>query len=219
MTAISIILADPQYLSGEGFRRLFAGHDDLEVVADVNNSSKLLEAVKVHTPDLVVFDYNHTDQFSISDIAEVVKLSAKTRFLVVTADDDKENVFKVLESGVTGFLTKNCSREEILNATYASAKGEKFFCNRVLDILLEKHLKPEEPEDCEPTNLSVRELEIVKLIVEGKTAKDIAAELHLSPHTVYTHRKNIMKKLGISSASELVMYAISKGIVKPENQS
>jgi len=84
----------------------------------------------------------------------------------------------------------------------------------VIDIILEKHL-PEEEETCAPTSLTVRELEIVRLTAQGQKAKEVAAQLFLSTHTVYTHRKNIMKKLGVNSASEMIVYAINNGLVQP----
>lgn len=106
----------------------------------------------------------------------------------------------------------------MINAVFAITKGEKFFCNKIIDAILQKHLYQNgEPleEDCAPTSLSPREIEITCLIAEkGFTNKEIAKQLFLSIHTVHTHRKNIMKKLGIRSASELVRYAISTGIIK-----
>lgn len=92
-------------------------------------------------------------------------------------------------------------------------KTKNFFCNKILDIILAKHLSKED-DDCAPTELTVRELEIVGLIAEGHSTKDIAEELCLSTHTVYTHRKNVMRKLNVNSASELILYAINTGLVR-----
>ena len=112
---------------------------------------------------------------------------------------------------MNSFLSKQCDEKEILDAVLATAKGEKFYCTNVLNYLLEKSF-PKETE-CKPLPLSAREVEIVQLISTGLIAKEIAGKLNLSTHTIYTHRKNIMKKLGIGSTSELVLYAVNEGIV------
>ena len=121
--------------------------------------------------------------------------------------------YSVVEDGVNSFLTKSCNEEEIINAVKATAKGEKFFCHKIINFILEKSFQKED-DNCEPTPLTPREIEIVRLVAQGKIAKEIASQLNLSTHTVYTHRKKIMKKLEFKHASDLVMYAISKGIVE-----
>ena len=215
MNTIRIIIADPQYLTRAGFVQLFGSHPSIKVLAEANDSEELMAEVGKHKPDLVVLDYHKLEHFSLEDIAVLRKAYPGTRVLLVTDDDKKANIFSALSAGVSSILTKNCSRDEIINAVQATAKGEKFFCNKVLDILLEKHLDiSEDGEDCAPSCLSARELEIVALIAQGVPTKGIADKLCLSTHTVYTHRKNIMKKLQINSATEMVMYAVNMGIVK-----
>ncbi|MEM6965044.1 MAG: response regulator transcription factor [Bacteroidota bacterium] len=109
-------------------------------------------------------------------------------------------------------MTKGCDEEEIINAIKATAKQERFFCNKILNFILEKSFA--KSDDGTTTPLTTREIEIVRLVVEGKIAKEIADELNLSTHTIYTHRKNIMNKLELKSTSELVLYAVEKGFVK-----
>ena len=111
-------------------------------------------------------------------------------------------------------MTFECDEEEIIHAIFAIYKGEKFYCNKVLDIVFNKHLFKKEDDNCEPTNLTVRETEITILITKGNTNKEVAELIHLSPHTIHTHRKNIMKKLGLKSVSELTIYAISTGLIQ-----
>lgn len=215
MNTIRVIIADPQYLTRAGFVQLFSSTPSVKVVGEVNDAVELEAMVGSQKPDVVVMDYHKTDEFTLDLVGVLRKKYPATYVLVVTDDDQKANIFKSLELGVNGILTKNCSRDEIISAAHATAKGEKFFCNKILDILLEKHLQPAaELDDCSPAVLSVREMEIVTLIAKGIGSKEIADRLCLSPHTVYTHRKNIMKKLGVNSAAELVMYAVNTGIVK-----
>jgi len=209
--SINIVIADSQFLIRLGLRSLFKEHHKIKVVDEAGDSKELLEAVSTHKPDVIIFDYDKT-HFSISDISDVKKISPASHFLIISADNQKDSVFRVLKSGGLSFLTKECDEEEIIGAVLATAKGEKFLCNKVIDIILEKHL-PEEEETCVPANLTVRELEIVKLTAQGNTANKVAEQLFLSTHTVYTHRKNIMKKLGVKSASGMIVYAINNGLV------
>lgn len=215
MQTVKIIIADPQYLTRVGFMQLFSERAQLRVIGEAHDGEDLRNQVALHAPDVVVIDLHKGDIFDIEDIRAARAISKGTRILLVTDDDRKPIIFQALESGVSSILTKNCSQEEILSAVVATARDEKFFCNKILDILLEKHLpKSEEEESCAPSSLSAREVEIVGLIAQGIVTRDIADRLCLSPHTVYTHRKNIMKKLQISSVSELVLYAVNAGIVK-----
>lgn len=216
MDQVKIVLADAQYLARAGFRHLFQDQEHFLIVDEAATYAQLATVVENHKPDIVVFDYHDSEQYDIQDICRIKEISPETRFLVVTADDNKGNIFKVLECGANSILTKNCSRDEIVNAVTATARHEKFFCNKVLDIILEKHLgKEDKDQNCSPSSLTARELEVVTYIAQGVSTKEIADVLFLSTHTIYTHRKNIMKKLGINSVSELVLYAVNAGIVKP----
>lgn len=215
MNVVKIVIADPQYLTRVGFEKLFGESHSTEVVGAAVDGGELRHLVGVLAPDVVVMDYHKSEHFNLEDIKGIRAEYPKTRFLVVTDDDKKANIFKALENGVSSILTKNCSRDEIISAVVATSRDEKFFCNKVLDIILEKHLTPStEDESCAPSSLSAREVEIVGLIAQGVSTRDIAERLCLSHHTVYTHRKNIMKKLQINSVSELVLYAVNAGIVK-----
>ena len=210
---ISIIIADNQYIAREGLKTIIASQNDFSVVAEVSQSEALQQAVHKLKPNVVIIDYNSPDFLSPKDIAAIKKASPKTKMLVISSDHNRDNIFKVLDEGVKNFLTKECDREEIINAIYATHKNEKFFCTKVVDLILEKHMNQNE-EHCEPSVLSLRENEIIAYVAEGYTNKEIAQKLHLSPHTISTHRKNIMSKLRIRTVSEIVMYAIRLGLVK-----
>lgn len=210
---IKIVLADSQYLARAGYQFLFANQKNFTVVAEAIDAEELVQAIETYSPNVVLTDYDNGGLFSIEDIIELRSNFPQVQILLVTNDQERPNISKVLDSGVNCILTKNCSPEEIIGAVVASAKGEKFFCNKVLDIILEKHI-PKQEESCDPSNLSAREIEIVAMIAQGISTKSIADQLCLSTHTIYTHRKNIMKKLRINSASEMILYAMEAGIVK-----
>lgn len=211
---IKVVLADKQALTRVGLRSFIHEKEDLVVYDDVNSIQDLRKVLRKEQPQVLLVDYNLKDFISIQHLHEVNKLSPDTKILVISSDNDKSNVFEVLEVGINGYVTKECSQQEIVGAIYATAKGEKFFCNKVLDMILEKHLSKVDDDECLPTELSVREVEIVGLTASGLNAREIADKLHLSHHTVYTHRKNVMKKLSLGSVSELTLYAVKTGIIK-----
>ena len=213
MQSIRLLLADSQYLIRLGLKSLLARNKHIKIVGESSNTEELLKKVHDLQPDVVLMDYKNSNHFNLEDVKEVKTISPSSKLLIISSDDDKDNIFKVIEYGINSYLTKECSEEEIMNAIVATAKNEKFFCNKVLDIILAKHLSKEE-DACAPTELTVRELEIVGMIAEGHSTKDIAEELCLSTHTVYTHRKNVMRKLNVNSASELILYAINTGLVR-----
>ena len=211
---INILIADNQILIREGIRSLLSEYADLNVIAEVNNNVQLFTALKENLVDVVVIDFSSPDFFEISDIEKIYEQYPRSNILVVTSNQVKKDILKVLEYGVNNYILKECDKEEIISAIYATARRERFFCGKVIDVIFEKHF----PKDkhCDPIPLSVREVEIVKLIAEGFTNRDIAKKLFLSVHTIGTHRKNIMKKLELKSPTELVLYAIKNDIVDPK---
>lgn len=212
MSKTTIAIADAQYLIRVGLRHLIEEFEQFEIIGEAGSEKELLNFLKNHTPDVVILDYQQPENFDISSIEKIKAISPESKILVISGDNEKENIYNVVQNGVSSFLTKSCDEEEIINAIKATAKHEKFFCNKILNFILEKSFS--KPEDCSPTPLSPREIEIVRLVVDGKIAKEIASQLNLSTHTIYTHRKNIMNKLELKSTSELVLYAVEKGIVK-----
>lgn len=208
---MKVFLADHQYLVRVGLRHILARDKQMEVVGEASNSTELMEGVKKHKPDVILIDYYEKNSFSLTDIDVINRNYPKSKFVVITADENKDSINKTLSFGVNAFLTKTCDKEEIKSAIMATSKGEKFFCNKILDILLAKHLGDVD-NNCNPTELTVREVEIVKLIGKGYSSKKIAEYLNLSLHTINTHRKNVMKKLKLKSVSELMLYAINMGL-------
>lgn len=212
---ITIVIADTQYLIREGLTNIISTNKDMKIVGEAANSTELHKLVKEYRPTVIIFDYNNLDNFTIQDIEDVRIKSSQSNFLIISSDNNKANIYKVIELGVLGFLTKECDKEEIIGAIYATAKNEKFFCHKVIDIIIDKHIHKDD-DSCKPFNLSMRETEIIKLTAKGWTAKTIAGHLFLSTHTVYTHKKNIMKKLKINSSSEMIIYAIQNSLVTKE---
>jgi len=213
VSSIKVAIADKQALTKVGLKSFINERKDLQLLNEINSLDDLRNTLKSEQPQVLLVDYNLRDFVSISDLREVKILSPNTKILIISSDNDKSNIFDVIKIGISGYVTKECSQQEIVGAIYATAKGEKFFCNKVLDLILEKHLNKDPEDECLPTELSVREVEIVQLTVSGMNARQIADKLYLSHHTVYTHRKNVMKKLALGSVTELTLYAVKTGII------
>lgn len=211
MEPVKVIIADAQCLVRVGLRQVLSGIPGCEVIGEALNEDQLMQLLAVSRPDVLILDHHQPDRFSVETIRKVQARYSGIRMLVISGDTEKERVFQVLETGIHSFLTKHCGEKEIADAMLATAQGEKFFCTNIVDYLLERSF-PRSPEPAR-SGLSVRELQIVRLVAEGLIAKEIANRLNLSTHTVYTHRKNIMKKLHISSTSELVLFAVAEGLV------
>jgi DNA-binding NarL/FixJ family response regulator len=218
MSPFRIALADAQYLTRLGLRQILSQEESLSVVAECSNESDLLTLIDAQPVDAVVLDYNQPGRFSPETLDRLHAAEGQGPVIVViSADSDKQRIFQVLEAGVGSFLTKECDEAEILDALRAALRGDKFFCTKILNLLLEESLGKtagKTPDKCDATPLSPREVEIVRLVAAGKVAKEIALQLNLSTHTVYTHRKNITRKLGLNTTSELVRYAIDRGWVE-----
>lgn len=212
----SVLLADNHLLIREGLKSVLAADKSFDIIGEASDSHELAIEVRKNKPDLVIIDYSLPGFFSTEDIKVIYSLSSATNVLVITTNQNHNDILKVLEYGVTNYILKLCDKEELMGAIYATVKKEKFVCSKVIDAILNKHFPQE--DSCEGVSLSQREVEIVELISRGFTNSKIAEKLFLSVHTISTHRKNILKKLGVNKSSELVMYAIKTGIIQsPSN--
>ena len=209
---INILIADSQFLTREGLKGLMNRQDGISVVGEVHSSSDLLKAVGELDPDLIILDYC-APEFKTEDIPQVRSKSEKVKVLAMTEPQDKEVIQNALRAGIMGHLLKDCDEEEIVDAVRAIAEGKTFYCGKILDVVIDEDENSR--FSCDPISLSPRELEIIQLVAEGNTNKEIAFQLHLSAHTVMTHRKNIMNKLGINHTAGIVLYAVKENIVSP----
>ena len=210
--SLTILHANSNVLMSFGLKSLLSRGGGVESVKNVTHETQLFQALEESTYDVVIVDPNSKGHFSSETVLKLREKSKSQKMLIISSTANTAEVLNVLEKGVEGYLTRECDEDEIIHAIFAIAKGEKFYCNKVMDIILNKQYSPDE-DNCEPTALTQRESEITALIAKGMTNKGIAEQLHLSPHTVHTHRKNILRKLGINSVSELTLYAINVGLV------
>lgn len=213
MSDIKIVHATSETLTRIGLKSILFKGGGIDTLYHAENNQVLFETLNNKKPELLIMNCDQSNSFSIEAIKQVKKLHAKTKILIISTDKNPTYILSILELGVHGYLTRECDEGELINAIFAISNNEKFYCNKIINIILEKKLTTN--DDCDPTSLSQRETEITTLIAKGMTSKEIAVKLFLSPHTVNTHRKNIMKKLGVKSTSELVLYAVNVGLIYP----
>lgn len=207
-----VILADAQFLIRFALKELLKESNTFLVIGEASNETELNKIIEGTQPDIIVIDYNQPGFFSIDSIKKIKKHCPNIEFIVISSDENKENIYDVINTGVLRFLTKKCDGKEIKEAFKAIVKGEKFFCTSIFNFIFEMSFS-QNNYSSNPLPLSARELEIVQLIAQGFVAKEIGKKLNLSTHTIYTHRKNIMEKLKLRRSSELVLFAVNKGLL------
>jgi DNA-binding NarL/FixJ family response regulator len=214
--SIKILIADSNFLSRKGMALLLNEHPGFELVAEAASNSELFNELGASGADLLILDYS-SSTFNIDDIRKSIEMSAGLKILGITPMQPKVTLHKALDSGVISHLLKDCDRDEIIQAIEETAKGSKFLCGKILNALTEDPTEtvPQSMVACEGVNVTEREAEIIRLVAEGHSNKEIADMLFLSTHTVTTHRKNIMNKLGINNTAGLVLYAVRENIISP----
>jgi DNA-binding NarL/FixJ family response regulator len=201
---ISVLLVDDHNLVRRGFRRLLEDDPEITVVGEAGDGHQALELVKTLKPDVVVMDFALPSMNGAVATRRVRDISPSTAVLILSMHEEASYVRTCLEAGARGYLLKNAMDLELVSAVKKAAAGE-----RVLDPRLGRLVKESEPRP----SLTTRELEVLQLIVHGKSNKDIATVLGLSANTIAVHRANIMQALGFHNTAELVVYAIRKGLV------
>jgi DNA-binding NarL/FixJ family response regulator len=212
---MKVLLADHQPLTCAGLQQVLGTRSEITVVEEVATGKRLPALLQTHQPDLLIADYCFNNLFTRDDLDTAAEFSSQTNVLVISADQDKGSILRVVQSGIPGYLTKKCTADEMIRAVYAVGRGDKYFCAKVLDIILEKQLI-QEPATSTAGQLTARETEILTLLASGYATQKIADQLYLSPHTVHTHRKSIIRKLSIKSPTEFVIHAMDLGLIEPK---
>lgn len=203
-----VLIADGQEITLNGLLRILEKNSC--DVTTVNNRSDLVTRL-APLPDLLVVDHASLKGFETDDLNSLREQYEQLPLMIITSNRDKKTILKILEINVHGFIFKDCTEQEFVRCVEGLLRGERFYCNEVFDILMESRLA--KPETQWPSQLTTREVDIIKLIVKGHSTLVIASELNLSPHTISTHRKNIIRKLKIKSPVELVAQAYDLGLV------
>lgn len=214
---VNLILAEDNELVRIGLRTIFK-NTGVQVIGEASDSNELLSQIKSFKPDVVLIDYT-SESFSIDVIPRALELLPELNFVAITPNQSGQTIVHALKSGIRSHVKKDCSITEIVDSVKETSRGKKFFCGQILETIHSEGIDVEELSDseftCEPIVLSAREVEVITLIAEGLTNVEISEKLFLSKHTVNTHRKNIMNKLGVKNTAGIVMYAVKEKFTTP----
>lgn len=204
-----VIIADSQYLVVESLKALLNSDGRFIVASVVSTKSEVIKCLENGKCELLITDINLIDYNGILDLQQMKMKYPSINILVLTNSVSKTEFNELSKSGIKNILYKTADRDDIISAIDCTLKGKKYYSEEILDLMLELGENKQVHE--EPSALTSSEIEIVRLIAEGMTTKEIAHRKHISFHTVNTHRKNIFRKIGVSNASELIIHAIKAG--------
>ena len=215
MQKIRVLVVDDHTVVRDGICALLALTGDMEVVGEAANGSEAVKMVKELKPDVVLMDIS----MPIMDGLEATRRICKefpTRVLVLTQYDDKEYVFPVIQAGAAGFISKVAASSELVSGIRSVYRGDSYLSPSVAKLVVEDYRHGDGRVSYDPyEQLTERERDVLKLVAEGYTTREIAEMLVVSPKTVEGHRTNLMAKLGIHNRVELTKYALRKGIITP----
>jgi DNA-binding NarL/FixJ family response regulator len=213
MSKLRIVLAEDHTLVRAGIRALLEQIDDIEVVAEAADGRSALEAIKQHRPDVVFMDIGMPNLNGLDATARVAQEFPGVRVLVLSMHAHEEYVWQALHSGAAGYLLKDAGTTELEIAVRAVARGETYLTPAVSKHVVESYIRRFGGETSQRERLTARQREILQLVAEGNTTKEIALQLHLSSKTVETYRAQLMEQLDIHDVAGLVRYALRIGLI------
>ncbi len=218
MNKIKVLLSDDHTVVRQGLRSLLAAEPDIEVVGEAENGRMAVQMAKTLAPDVVIMDIAMPQLNGLEATRQIIKEGLPCKVLVLSSYSDDEYVHQLTEAGAAGYLIKQTAANDLIKAIREAYRGNAFFSpsisKRLLDYYREAYMKGGKPIKKHGDQLTSRELEVLKLVAEGKVNKQIAADLCISIKTVEKHRQQVMNKLNIHDVAGLTRYAISRGIIE-----
>ena len=216
MTSIRILLADDHTVMRRGLRALLERQEGFTVVAEAADGREAVDTAASARPDVVVMDIGMPNLNGIEAARRITEKRAETAVVILSMHADESYVLRALKSGARGYLLKDSAEEDLIGAIRAVHQGKAFFSPEISKLLAEDYMRQMRQRGVEDSYelLTPREREILQMLGEGKSNKDVATKLTLSLHTVETHRANILEKLNLHSTAEMILYAVRKGIVE-----
>jgi two-component system response regulator NreC len=215
MRKTRILLADDHKLMRSGLKALIEQQPDLTVVGEADDGRQAVALAASLKPDLLVMDIGMPNLNGIEAARQITQANPGTAIVILSMHSDESYVLRALKAGAKGYLLKDSAESDLIRAVHAVAGGKSFFSPAVSKVLLDDYVRKLQRSGAEDAYdlLTPREREILQLIAEGKSNKDVANLLNLSVYTVETHRSNIMEKLNLRGIPELILYAVRKGII------
>ena len=212
-----ILLADDHAIIREGLRSLLDKQPDIEVVGAAEDGRKAMELVRELKPDIVIMDISMPNLNGIDATRKIVGKLGDTKVIALSMHSSKRFVTEMLKAGASGYILKECLFNELLEAIRVVLSGGIYLSPRITGVVVDDYLKQLTTENQPQTPaLTEREREVLQLLAEGKSTKQIALQLHVSGKTIESNRRNIMGKLGIHSVAELTKYAVREGLTPLE---
>lgn len=217
MTPVRILIADDHEIVRRGLRALLETQPEWEVVAEAVTGRDALEKAKQTSPNIAIVDVGMPELNGLEATRQLLKMLPQTEVLILTMHENEQIVREVLDAGARGYVLKSDAGRDLVTAVEALCQHRTFFSSKISELLLNSYLKHQDREAGESprSRLTAREREIVQLLAEGKSNKEVASSLNISIKTAETHRTNIMNKLDLRSITELVRYAVRNNIVEP----
>ncbi|QOY88041.1 response regulator [Paludibaculum fermentans] len=215
MPSIRVLLADDHKLMRSGLRLLVEQQPEFRVVGEAGDGRQAVALATELKPDVAVLDIGMPELNGIEAARQITEQLPETAVVMLSMHSDESYVLRALKAGARGYLLKDSAEADLVQAIVAVREGKSFFSPAVSQVLLEDYLRKLRKTGAEDSYelLSPREREILQLVAEGKSSKDVANLLNLSVYTVETHRANLMKKLNLKSMPELILYAVRKGVI------
>jgi DNA-binding NarL/FixJ family response regulator len=210
---ISLLLADDHNIILDGITDMLHSDSQLKVVSKANNGAEVLEKLKLTSYDIVLLDINMPIMDGMRCAEEILKIYPKQKIMMLTMNEEKSIIEKMISIGVKGFLLKTTEKEELIKAIKTVHSGKEYFSADVTKLLISKKETETATSLGTLTNLTEREIEIIKQIANGLSSNEIAEQLFISPRTVETHRNNIIKKLGVNNVAGVVRFAFQHQLV------
>jgi two-component system, NarL family, response regulator NreC len=216
VTPIRIILADDHTIIRSGLRLLLEQQPDFKVVAEASDGREAVEFVSQHHPEVAVLDIGMPQLNGIEATRQIVSQQPDTKVVILSMHQDEGYVLKALKAGARAYILKNSAEADLIRAVRTVADGKSFFSPVISKMLLEDYVRQIRDKHVEDSYdlLTPREREVLQLLAEGRTNKEVANLLHLSVYTVDAHRGNILQKLNLHGVPEMVLYAVRKGIIQ-----
>lgn len=210
MTKIRLLLADDHPLIRAGFKSMLDKSDQFEIVAEAENGNELIQLAEQTQPDVILTDIKMPGLTGLEALERLIKVHPSLKFIILTMYEEREYIMNALKIGACGYLLKNVGRIDLENAIIAVYNGGKYFSPLVTNILADSIARPEANEYGE---ISPREKEVLDLVAEGYSTKQIADRLGISIRTVESHRINMLKKMKVNNTAELIKKAIELKII------
>ncbi len=211
MSKIRVLLVDDHAIMRDGISALLDLQDDIEIVGEASEGKEAIEKARELVPDVVVMDISMPEMDGLEATRRIKKKNPSVKVLVLTQHDNREYILSTIKSGSDGYLPKRALGSELVAAIRAIHQGHSFLYPTAAGILLEDYRRQVEKEPYD--RLTEREREVFRLIADGHTSREIADMLFISLKTIHNHRAKIMEKLNIHNKSELIKYAILKGLI------